>query len=121
VLARPEFRRLPPRLPSESQTDPVDMGTATQLIGGTAGLALSAFGVGMLVTGRAPAPTTRSFRTVKEAGAYHLLFGAALLFVVIGTTVAGGVLPAVTAIMAILLVGTAIVRFRPRGRRHTSR
>jgi hypothetical protein len=29
----------------------------------------------MLVTGRAPDATTRAFRSVRDAGCYHLLFG----------------------------------------------
>ena len=60
------------------------MDTWTLLIGGAIGLALALFGVRMLITGRAPASTARSFRTVHDAGLYHLLFGLGLLLLVGG-------------------------------------
>ncbi|GAA0534823.1 hypothetical protein GCM10010172_14880 [Paractinoplanes ferrugineus] len=90
------------------------------LVGGVAGLALVAFGAGVLFTGRAPEPTLRTFRTARDAGFYHLLFGAGLSLVVVGTAVRGGVITVVTTILALVLVGFALVRFRPRGRRQIS-
>ena len=90
----------------------------TMVVGGVAGLALAAFGARILITGRAPKATARSFRRERDAGWYHLLFGLALALVVTGTALAGSVLPAVTGVAGILLAIIAIVRFRPRGRHH---
>jgi len=93
------------------------MDTWTLVIGGVIGLALALFGVRMLVTGRAPASTTRSFRTVHEAGLYHLLFGLGLILLVAGTRLPGDRTGAVTAVLAVLLAAVAVVRYRPRGRK----
>ena len=87
------------------------------VVGGGAGLILAAFGAGMLLTGRAPDATTRAFRTVRDAGLYHLLFGVGLTLVVLGTALRGGVLTLLFAAAAVVLVGVALVRFRPRGHR----
>jgi hypothetical protein len=89
----------------------------TMAIGGAAGLALAVFGIRMLITGHAPEVTARAFRTVKDAGAYHLLFGVALTAVVIGTGLRRPALTLVTTVLAVALVGLAVIRFRPRGRR----
>jgi len=86
----------------------------TLVAGGSAGLILSIFGAGMLITGRAPDATVRAFRSVSDAGRYHLLFGVGLMFVVVGT-VLRGVAAVISAVVAVVLVGIAIVRFRPRG------
>jgi Flp pilus assembly protein TadB len=94
----------------------MDLGLWTLVIGGVIGLALALFGVKLLATGRAPASTKRAFRTVREAGFYHLLFGAALLILVIGTKVKGPT-AAAGAVVAVPLVAVAVARFRPRGRR----
>ncbi|MGX6602879.1 hypothetical protein ACWKSP_12180 [Micromonosporaceae bacterium Da 78-11] len=91
--------------------------TWTMVIGASAGLALALFGARMLVTGHAPARTARSFRSVRDAGCYHLLFGTALVLVVLGTGLAGNVLPLVTTVLALVLVGVAVFCFRPRSRR----
>jgi len=87
------------------------------VVGGMAGLALTLFGAGMLVTGRTPDATGRAFRSVRDAGLYHLLFGLGLALVVTGTALHGGVLTVLTTGVAIVLVGVAVVRFRPRGHR----
>jgi hypothetical protein len=94
----------------------MDLGLSTLAIGGVIGLALALFGVKLLATGRAPASTQRAFRTVRDAGFYHLLFGVALLILVIGTKVRGPT-AAASAVIAVLLVAVAVARFRPRGRR----
>ena len=86
------------------------------VVGGVAGAALAAFGVAMLVTGKAPEPTARAFRSVRDAGFYHLLFGVGLGVVVAGTGVDHPVLTLLATVLAVLLVGTALIRFRPRGR-----
>jgi hypothetical protein len=93
--------------------------TWTMVVGGVAGMALAVFGAGMLVIGRAPDATQRAFRSVREAGLYHLLFGLGLALVVFGTAFGGGLVTMVTTVAAILLVGVAVVRFRPRGHRKT--
>ncbi|GIM98010.1 hypothetical protein [Paractinoplanes toevensis] len=93
--------------------------TWTVVVGGVAGLALVVFGVGMLVTGRAPDATARMFRSVRDAGCYHLLFGAGLTLVVLGTAVGGGLVTILTTLAALALVAVALVRFRPRGHRRT--
>jgi hypothetical protein len=91
--------------------------TWTLLIGGAIGLALALFGVRMLITGRAPASTTRAFRTIHDAGLYHLLFGLGLLLLVAGTRLPGDRTGMVTAMVAVMLAGFAVVRYRPRGKR----
>ena len=93
------------------------MDTWTLVLGGVIGVALALFGVRMLVTGRAPASTTRSFRTVHEAGLYHLLFGLGLILLVAGSRLPGDRTGAVTAVLAVLLAAVAMVRYRPRGRK----
>jgi hypothetical protein len=89
----------------------------TMVVGGAAGAALAAYGIKMLITGRAPASTARAFRCVRDAGFYHLLFGVALALVVVGTGLDRGAVTLAAALLAIVLAGVAMVRFRPRGRR----
>ena len=91
------------------------MGTA--VVGSLLGLALVAFGGRILATGRAPGMIGRSFRTAREAGCYHLLFGVAMLIFVLGARLPGGHTAPGTAVFALVLVAIAVVRFRPRGRR----
>jgi hypothetical protein len=90
------------------------------VVGGVAGLGLAIFGAAMLATGRAPDATTRAFRSVRDAGCYHLLFGAGLALVVLGTAVRVTVVTLLTTVAAIALVGVAVIRFRPRGHRTLS-
>jgi Flp pilus assembly protein TadB len=94
----------------------MDLGIATLAVGGGIGLLLAAFGAKTLASGRAPAPTARAFRTVKEAGLYYLLFGVALIMLAVGTSLRG---PAagISAVVAVVLVAVAVVKYRPRGRR----
>ena len=95
----------------------MDTGTWTLFIGGAIGLALALFGVRMLITGRAPASTARAFRTTRDAGLYHLLFGLGLILLVVGTELPGDVTPIVSAVLAVALAGVAVVRYRPRAER----
>ena len=95
----------------------MNTGDWTMVFGGAIGLALAAFGARMLLTGRAPEMTARTFRSVRDAGLYHALFGTALVLVVIGTNLGGGPVALVTSLLAVVMVGIAVVRFRPRGRR----
>jgi hypothetical protein len=98
----------------------MDLGGITLLVGGTIGLLLALLGVRTLLTGRAPAATGRSFREVRDAGMYHLLFGAALVILAIGTSLPiGGILATVSAVVAVVLVGFAVIKHRPRGRKTT--
>ena len=92
----------------------MDIGTATLAVGGAIGLVLALFGVKMLLTGRAPASTLRNFLRVRDAGLYHLLFGAALLLMVVGQTVLDGPAAVAMSTAAIVLVGVALIRYRPR-------
>lgn len=92
----------------------MSLGTSTLLIGGAIGAALTLFGVRMLLTGRAPVSTSRSFPDVRSAGFYHLLFGLALLTLVLGQAVFEGVAGTVMNLVAVSLVGVALVRYRPR-------
>jgi xanthine/uracil/vitamin C permease (AzgA family) len=95
----------------------MELSTATLAVGGGIGLLLAIFGVRMLSTGRAPAATTRAFRTVRDAGMYHLLFGVALALVVLATELPGRATRVSGTVLAVALVGVAIARYRPRGRR----
>jgi hypothetical protein len=92
-------------------------GQWTTVIGGAIGVALAVFGVRMLITGRAPVATARAFRNVREAGCYHTLFGVALVLVVVGTNFTGTPVALIMTLAAVAMVGLAVVRFRPRGRR----
>jgi hypothetical protein len=92
----------------------MNLGTATLTIGGAVGLALVLFGVRILITGRAPAVTMRSFPGVRAAALYHLLFGLALLLMVLGQTALGGPTGLAASVLALALVGVALVRYRPR-------
>jgi hypothetical protein len=96
----------------------MSVGVTTVLVGGVIGLALALFGTRMLVTGRAPAATARSFRHVRDAAMYHLLFGVGLVVLAAGTSApGGGVTATASAVIAVVLVGVAIARHRPRGRK----
>ena len=86
-------------------------------IGAVAGMSLAGYGIWMLAGGRAAGPTARAFRSVRDAGYYHLLFGVALALVVIGTGLDRGLVTLFITLPAIVLAGVAVVRFRPRGRR----
>jgi hypothetical protein len=48
---------------------------------------------------------------------YHLLFGVALALVVLATKLPGRATPVLGAVLAVALVGVAVARYRPRGRR----
>lgn len=95
--------------------------TWTIVVGGVAGLVLAVFGAGMLITGRAPDATARAFRSVRDAGCYHLFFGLGLALVVFGTALRAGLVTILTTVAAIALVVLAVVRYRPRGHRTLSR
>ncbi|GIF12244.1 hypothetical protein [Actinoplanes teichomyceticus] len=88
----------------------------TEVLGGVLGLALFLFGMRILVRGEAPGVIARSFRTARDAGCYHLLFGLALVIYVGGLHLPGAVAGQAAALVAVVLVGVALVRFRPRGR-----
>lgn len=90
------------------------LGASTLLIGGVIGLFLAVFGAAMLVTGKAPASTLRNFTGVRTAALYHLLFGVALLLVVLGQSLLTGTAVLVVSVLAVVMVGIAVVRYRPR-------
>jgi hypothetical protein len=92
----------------------MDVGGGTLVVGGAIGLGLAVFGLKILVTGRAPAFTSRAFRTLREAGLYHLSFGAALMLLVLGTALPGGSSALVSAVIAVAVVVVAVLRYRPR-------
>ena len=92
----------------------MNLGTATLLVGAGIGLLLALFGVKMLVTGRAPASTMRNFPDVRAAALYHLLFGLALLIMVLGQVLFAGTAHVIASVLAIALVGVALIRYRPR-------
>src|SRR3954451_15160046 len=94
------------------QTVCMDVGTGTLVAGGAIGLALAVFGITLLITGRAPAPTSRAFRTVRDAGLYHLLFGVALVLLVLGTRAPGVATAVVAAVVAVAVVAVAVIRYR---------
>ena len=99
----------------------MDIGTWTLVIGGTIGLAMTAFGATVLFTGLVPANTARAFPRARDAGLYHLLFGLAMVLVVAGTTMPGGLPGTVAAVLAVALVAVAVVRYRPRRRKSEGR
>ncbi|MEU4219400.1 hypothetical protein [Actinoplanes sp. NPDC026623] len=90
------------------------LGTATLLVGGAIGLFLAVFGAAILVTGRAPASALRNFAGVRAAALYYLLFGLALLLMVLGQTLIAGAASLVVGALAVAMVGVAVVRYRPR-------
>ena len=92
----------------------MDLGDSTLVIGAGIGVALTVFGAYMLIARRAPAGTARAFRQIKDAGLYHLLFGLALLTLVLGTHLPGPVAGPVSVGVAVVLAGVALVRNRPR-------
>jgi hypothetical protein len=94
----------------------MDTGTWTLVTGSFIGLALVLFGARMLVTGRAPASAMRAFRSVRDAGLYHVLFGAGLILLVAGARLPGASTALVTAVLAVLLAAVAVVRYRPQVR-----
>ena len=93
------------------------MSTAAALIG----LVLAVFGARILITGHAPALIARSFRTQREAGGYHLLFGVALLVFTLGTTQLTDVAAISASVIAVGLVAVAVVCCRPGSRSRTHR
>jgi hypothetical protein len=97
----------------------MDLGVATLLIGGVIGLALALFGAKLLTTGQAPAPTARAFRTITDAGWYHVLFGAALVILVVGAELPSPIFPIASAVVAVGLAAVAVVRYRPRRKSNT--
>ena len=88
------------------------MSTAAALIG----LVLAVFGARMLVTGRAPGVIARSFRTPRQAGGYHLLFGVAVLIFILGATQLTELAAILATLLAVALVAVAVVYFRPGSR-----
>ena len=91
----------------------------TMLAGGLAGAGLAVFGLVILVTGRAPAPTAKAFRSARDAGFYHFLFGTSLGLVVIATGINSPVVTTTITVLAVIMAAVALVRFRPRGRQRT--
>jgi predicted MFS family arabinose efflux permease len=93
------------------------MSTAAALVG----LVLAVFGGRMLVTGKAPGVIARSFRTPRQAGGYHLLFGLAVLVFIMGATQLTELAAMIATLVAVGLVAVAVVYFRPgsRSRDHT--
>ncbi|WP_306215162.1 hypothetical protein [Actinoplanes sp. RD1] len=92
------------------------MNGATLAVGAAAGLLLALFGAVMLITGRAPAGTMRMFAGVRDAGLYHLLFGMALLAMVLSQAMLSGVAAVAVGAVALALAGVALVKYRPRKR-----
>src|SRR3954454_16446182 len=90
------------------------LGGWTLAVGAAVGLALTLMGVWMLVTGRAPGGIARAFRQIKDAGLYHLLFGLGLLVLVLGVYLPGSATAEVSAGVAVVMAGFAVVRYRPR-------
>ena len=95
----------------------MDLGTSTLAVGAGIGVALTLFGAYMLLTGRAPVSTAKAFRQIKDAALYHLLFGLALMVLVLGVYLPGGITGPVSVGVAVALAGVALVRYRPRARR----
>ena len=93
--------------------------TATASLGSLVGAALAVFGMWMLIRGRAPGLIGRSFRTVRDAGRYHLFFGLALVLLVVAGRLPGERPGTIVTLLAILLAAVAVVLYRPR-RRDTS-
>nr|BFE76696.1 hypothetical protein GCM10020092_099970 [Actinoplanes digitatis] len=95
----------------------MSLGTTMLVMGGVIGLVLAGFGVGMLVTGKALTTTLRNFTEVRAAALYHLLFGVALLLLVMGQTLLTGSARLMVSALAVGVVVIAVLRFRPRRER----
>lgn len=80
------------------------------------GLVLVVLGARMAITGHAPAVIARAFRSGREAGGYHLLFGLALLVFSFGTALLTDTAATIATVLAIALVAVAVVCFRPGAR-----
>jgi hypothetical protein len=91
------------------------LGGVTLLVGGVIGLFLFLFGLRMLVTGKGPASSVRNFRGVRAAALYHLLFGLALIVMVLGQSLLHGPARVATNVLAVVTAGVAVLRYRPRG------
>ncbi|MFI5935761.1 hypothetical protein [Actinoplanes sp. NPDC051494] len=83
-------------------------------LGAVIGLVLALFGVTLLVTGRGPAVILRNFPRVRDAGLYHLLFGVAVLMMVLGQGMLSGAARVVCSAGGLVLVVFALIRYRPR-------
>ncbi len=86
------------------------------MLGGLVGLVIAVFGARMLVAGRAPRLVGRAFPNAWEAGCHHLLLGVSVIILAVSVLLPAGASRTSLAVMAILLIAIALVRFRP-GRR----
>jgi hypothetical protein len=59
----------------------------------------------------------RNFPDARAAALYHLLFGVALLLLVLVQALFTGIAALTLNVLAVVLVGVALVRYRPRRRR----
>jgi hypothetical protein len=95
----------------------MDLGLWLSLTGGALGLGVAIYGAEILVTGRATRGDQRVFRRLADAGLYYLCFGLALALLVLSQlwNENDQSLPAVvTLIIAMVLGGLAVIRYRPR-------
>jgi hypothetical protein len=90
--------------------------TALRLAGAAIGLGIAAFGVAVLVAGRAPRRTARAWRSLREAGLWSLSMGSALVLLALSGFLVDWDLTWVgmTTLVAAMGLVVSAVRFRPR-------
>lgn len=90
------------------------------LIVGAVGVGVAIYGWRILVTGRAMCGDEQAFRRREDAGPYYLCFGLALALLASGSLLglhANATLAVAPAVVAMVLIGFATIRYRPRSKR----
>lgn len=95
----------------------MDLTSGLLVLVSAVGAGVAVYGVSILVTGRATPGDRRAFRRLAEGGRYYLCFGLALALMASGSLLNrhGQTAVAMVALLvAIVLTGLAVIRYRPR-------
>ena len=85
-----------------------------------AGSSLAAYGFYVLITGRLSDRSRASFRSIRDAGMYPICSGMSLVLLALGQFVSHAdttlsfVLSLSATVLALIFMGFAVVRYRPR-------